>query len=55
LRETGESLRIGEVAMIDPRAYPYIAVVVLLVAVACAVMIRDIIRDIMKDKKRGLR
>mgnify|MGYP006883722141 CR=1 FL=1 len=42
-------------AMIDPRAYPYIAVVILIVAVACAIMIRDIIRDIMADKKRGLR
>jgi len=28
--------------MIDPRAYPYLAVVILLVAVACAIMIRDI-------------
>ena len=42
-------------AMIDPRAYPYIAVVILIVAVACAIMIRDIIRDIVADKKRGLR
>jgi len=41
--------------MIDPRVYPYTAVVILLVAVACAIMIRDIIRDITADKKRGLR
>lgn len=41
--------------MIDPRAYPYLAVVILLVAVACAIMIRDIIRDIMADRRRGLR
>ena len=41
--------------MIDPRAYPYIAVVILLVAAACAIMIRDIIRDIMADRRRGLR
>lgn len=30
--------------MIDPRAYPYIAVVILIVAVACAIMIRDMVR-----------
>ena len=41
--------------MIDPRAYPYIAVVIILVAVACVIMIRDMVRDIMADKKRGLR
>ena len=41
--------------MIDPRAYPYIAVVILIVAAAGAVMIRDIIRDIMADRRRGLR
>ena len=40
---------------IDPRTYPFIAVVILLVAVACAIMVRDIVRDIRADKKRGLR
>jgi hypothetical protein len=30
--------------MIDPRAYPYIAVVIILVAVACVIMIRDMVR-----------
>ena len=45
----------GSIIMIDPRAYPFIAIIVILVVVACAVMIRDIIRDIMADRRRGLR
>ena len=40
---------------IDPRAYPFIAIIAILVVIACAIMIRDMIRDIIKDKKRGLR
>ena len=39
--------------MIDPRAYPFIAIIVILVVVACAIMIRDIVRDIRADKRRG--
>ncbi len=27
--------------MIDPRTYPFIAIIVILVVVACAIMIRD--------------
>ena len=40
---------------IDPRTYPFIAIIVILVVVACAIMIRDMVRDIRADKKRGLR
>ena len=45
----------GSIIMIDPRAYPFIAIIVILVVVACAIMIRDMIRDIMADRRRGLR
>lgn len=41
--------------MIDPRVYPFIAIIGILVVVACAIMIRDMIRDIMADRRRGLR
>ena len=40
---------------IDTRAYPFIAIIVILVVVACAIVIRDMVRDIRADKKRGLR
>jgi len=45
----------GSIIMIDPRAYPFIAIIVILVVIACAIMIRDIVRDIRADKRRGLR
>ena len=52
----GEYQGSGEGRMtIDPRAYPFIAIIVILVVVACAIMIRDMIRDIMADRRRGLR